>query len=110
MTGVMALIGFTAWTLLLVLGVFVWRFYELLRGKPANSWTRGAPSVTSPALITRIEHAHANCLENLPVFAAVVLAASLSGKLSVVDVAGPFVLYARLGQSTLHLLGTSHWL
>lgn len=109
MTGVMSLIGFTAWTLLLVFVVFLWRFFEVLRGKPANSWMRGG-AIPSPGLVTRIEHAHANCIESLPVFAAIVLAAQLLGKMGVVDLAGPFVLYARLAQSGVHLVGTSHWL
>jgi uncharacterized MAPEG superfamily protein len=109
MTGITALIGFTAWTLLLVFIVFDWRFIEVLRGKPANSWGRGA-AIASPSLITRIEHAHLNCLENLPVFAALVLAAVAEDKRAVIDLAGPFVLYFRLAQSACHLAGTSHWL
>jgi uncharacterized MAPEG superfamily protein len=109
MTGVTALIGFTAWTLLLVLIVFNWRFFEVLRGKPANSWGRGI-AAPSPPFIVRVEHAHANCLENLPVFAALVLGAVALDKRAVIDLAGPFVLYFRLAQSACHLAGTSHWL
>lgn len=109
MTGVQALIGFAAWTLLLVFVVFNWRFFEVLRGRPANSWLRGA-AAPSPPLVTRVEHAHANCIENLPVFVAIVVAAALLEKLDAINVAGPFVLYARIAQSLTHLAGTSHWL
>lgn len=109
MTGVTALIGFTAWTLLLVFVVFNWRFFEVLRGRPANSWIRGA-AVPSPGFITRVEHAHLNCVENLPVFAAIVIAAHLLERTGVVDDVGAFVLYARIAQSTVHMIGVSHWL
>lgn len=109
MTGATALIGFTAWTLLLVFVVFNWRFFEVLRGRPANSWPRGGAAI-SPGFITRVEHAHLNCVENLPVFAAIVVAAYWLGRTDVVNDVGPFVLYARLAQSGVHLIGTSHWL
>ena len=32
------------------------------------------------------------------------------GKVSVADAAGPWVLFARLAQSTVHLIGVNHWL
>lgn len=38
----LALIGFAAWTLLLVFVSVNWRVLEVLRGVPANSWGRGA--------------------------------------------------------------------
>ena len=109
MTGMMALIGFAAWTLLLVVLAVGWRVLEVLRGKPANSWTRGAAAET-PALVKRMEHAHLNCLENLPIFAVIVLAAQAIGKSSVVDAVAAWVLYARIAQSVTHLIGVSHWL
>lgn len=109
MTGMMALIGFAAWTLLLVVLAVGWRVLEVLRGKPANSWTRGAAAET-PALVKRMEHAHLNCLENLPIFAVIVLAAQAIGKSAVVDAVAAWVLYARIAQSVTHLIGVSHWL
>ncbi|MGH8431236.1 MAG: MAPEG family protein [Solimonas sp.] len=110
MSAVTALIGFTAWTLLLVFLILNWRGVEvLLRGVPANSWGRGAER-EGPSLVKRLQHAHLNCLENLPVFAAIVLSAYVIGKSAVVDPVAMYVLYARLGQSGVHLIGTSHWL
>ena len=41
MTGMQALLGYTAWTLVLVAIVLTWRVFEVLRGKPINSWGRG---------------------------------------------------------------------
>ena len=71
MTALQALIGFTAWTLLLVLLVFAYRGARFLTGKPINSWPRGAKPADDAPLVKRIEDAHANCLENLPLFAVI---------------------------------------
>lgn len=109
MTGMTALIGYTAWTLALVLLVVLWRGVETLRGKPANSWGRGTEA-DRPGLVRRAEHAHLNTLENLPVFAVIVLAAAAMGKSPMVDALACWVLYARIAQSVVHLIGTSHWL
>jgi uncharacterized MAPEG superfamily protein len=105
-----ALIGFTAWTLLLVLIIFSWRGIEIvINRKKADSWTRGKDT-PEPALMLRIQHAHANCLENLPLFAVIVLAAAAMGKSAVTDPYAMYVLYARLGQSIVHIIGVNHWL
>jgi uncharacterized MAPEG superfamily protein len=105
-----ALLGFTAWTLLLVLVVFSWRGIEIvINRKKADSWTRGKDT-EAPGLIRRVEHAHANCLENLPLFAVIVLAAAATGKSAVTDQWAMIVLYARLAQSVTHMIGVSHWL
>lgn len=109
MTGMTALFGFTAWTLALVLFVVAWRGIEILRGKPASSWTRQA-AIASPGIVTRADHAHQNCLENLPVFAVLVFGASLLGKSASIDAVAAWILYARIGQSLAHLAGVNHWL
>ena len=110
MTGITALLLFAAWTLLLM---FVYIGYRvalvLAMKKKANSWARGEKA-DDPAFITRAQHAHLNCLENLPVFAAIVLAGVALSKTPVVDQVAAYVLYARLAQSTVHLIGVNHWL
>ena len=109
MSSLNALIGFAIWTLLLVLTAVGWRVIEVLRGTPADSWGRGS-STARPGFITRAEHAHLNCVENLPVFGAIVLAGAAMGKSSLIDGLAPIVLYARIGQSVTHLVGVSHLL
>lgn len=107
MTALSALLGFTAWTVALVFAVLLYRVGVVFaRRQPANSWTRGAVNPSDPGLVARIQHAHLNCLESLPVFAAVVLAAHALGKAPVVDAVAAWVLYARLAQSGIHLIGT----
>lgn len=107
MSGMTALLGFTAWTLALVLFVVSWRGTEILRGKSAASWTRGA-AIASPPLVARADHAHMNCLENLPIFAVLVLVAAALGKSAVVDAVAAWILYARIAQSVVHVAGVNH--
>lgn len=102
-----ALLGFAGWTLLLVLLVFAYRGFKFLTGTPINSWPRGEKSDADVPFVTRVADAHANCLENLVIFAVIVLAAGqLPGKLELIAPFAPFVLYARIGQSLAHLSGT----
>ena len=106
MTGIVAVLGFAMWTLLLVFVSVNWRVVEVLRGKAVNSWGRN-DGISRPAIVMRMEHAHLNCLENLPIFAILVFGAYFLGKNAVVDGLAFYVLYARLAQSGVHLLGTS---
>lgn len=106
MTAIQALVGFAAWTALLVLGVFLYRGMRFVTGTPINHWPRGAKPATDAAFVKRLEDAHANCLENLPVFAVIVLAAAAMGRIDSIAVFAPWVLYARIGQSLVHLTGT----
>ena len=110
MTGMTALLLFTAWTLVLMLIYVGYRVALVLAmKKPANSWGRD-DKTDDPAFLVRAKHAHLNCLENLPVFAAIVLTGVAMGQAAVVDPIAPWVLYARLAQSTVHLIGVNHWL
>ena len=106
MTAIQALLGFAAWTALLVLGVFLYRGLRFVTGTPINSWPRGAKHSSDAAFVNRLQDAHANCLENLPVFAVIVLGAAATGRLDVVTALAPWVLYARIAQSLTHLTGT----
>lgn len=106
MTALQAVLGFAGWTLLLVGGVFAYRGLRFATGTPINSWARGNKATQDAPLIQRLEDAHANCLENLPVFAVIVLAAAAMGKLDLVTPFASWVLYARIGQSLAHLSGT----
>jgi uncharacterized MAPEG superfamily protein len=110
MTGITALLLFAAWTLVLMFTYVGYRVALVLAmKKPANSWGRD-DKVDDPGFIVRAKHAHLNALENLPVFAAIVLAAVALDKTPVVDQVAAWVLYARLAQSIVHLIGVNHWL
>jgi uncharacterized MAPEG superfamily protein len=109
MTGITALLLFAAWTLALMFIYSGYRVVLVLTMKSrADAWGRARPD-TDPPFIQRAHHAHLNCVENLPVFAAIVLAAHFLGKAPVVDAVAVWVLVLRLAQSLTHLAGVSHW-
>ena len=106
MSAIHALLGFAGWTLLLVIVVFLYRGVRFLGGTPINSWPRTDKHENDMPLIRRIADAHANCLENLPVFAAIVFVAAQLGRLDAINALAAWVLYARMGQTMAHLSGT----
>lgn len=102
-----ALAGFAGWTLLLTLVMATNRMANLFAGAkiPINKFSPTGEDL--PGLGHRVTRAHLNCVENLPVFAALVAAAGLSGQLAVMESTAMYVLYARIGQSVAHLISTS---
>ena len=110
MTALQALLGFTAWTMALIGLVFGYRGLAYLKGTPITHWPRGVRHADDPALLHRIEDAHANCLENLPLLAVLVLVAAAMAKLPAIDTLAACVLYCRIGQSLAHLWGVGSML
>lgn len=98
------LLGFAAWTaLLLIATVGVYRWSRILTGAARIASFR-ADQIEGAGWYQRGTRAHANCIENLPVFGAIVLA------LLVGDVGGTLVdglsiaiLAARIVQSLVHV-------
>ena len=86
-----ALLGFAAWTvLLLLLTVGMYRWSRILTGRvPIREFQ--ADQVEGEEWYRRSMRAHANCIENLPVFGAIVLAIYVSG------IGGPAVNYLSIG-------------
>jgi len=105
MSALHALLGFASWTLLLIIVVFLYRGVRFLGGTPINSWPRAEKNEQDSPLIRRVADAHANCLENLPVFAVIVLVAAQMSRLDSINALAPWVLYARVAQSLAHLSG-----
>lgn len=101
-----ALVGFAAWQLALTVVLAIYRTALVQTGrKSANSFAPDGSDVG--AFGRRLTRARDNCYENLPVFAAIVVGASLAGKTSDLDPLAMIVLYARVGQSITHLASTS---
>ena len=98
------LLGFAAWTALVLLSTIgVYRLSRVLAGR-AGMADFPADKVEGDDWYKRSMRAHANCVENLPVFGAIVLA------LCAAQVAGPWVdglsiaiLAARVVQSSVHI-------
>jgi MAPEG family. len=108
MNAMTSLLAFAAWTLAVLSPVLVYRIGLILTGTKANSWTRGQQAVADPGFVTRLTHAHLNCLENLPIFAVLVLVGAAMGKSSVTEPLAQWVFYARVAQSVVHGISTSH--
>ena len=103
---VFALIGFTTWTLVLMMAMVSIRVGMVLTGKKrANAFTPDNANL-SP-FMQRLARAHANCVENLPLVGIFLLYAMLAGRTSVTDPLATWLLTARMAQSVTHLLSTS---
>jgi uncharacterized MAPEG superfamily protein len=103
-TPLLTLLGFALWTLLLLMftvGVYRWK---LILSGSAEIHTFAADAPTGADWYRRATRAHVNCIENLPVFASIVVVLSLVGvKGTLVDALCCIVLGARLCQTTVHV-------
>jgi uncharacterized MAPEG superfamily protein len=99
------LLAFAGWTLLVLLGgVGVRRWWLICRGEAALT-SFPADAAHGSAGYRRAMRAHANCLENLPVFGAVVLVAAAAGLRSrQMDALAVLTVAARMVQTSVHVL------
>ena len=103
---VLALTGFIAWTLLLlVLMEAIRAGLVLTRTVPADGFDPGN-STLSP-FMQRLARVHANCLEGLPIFGGLMLVAIVTDRTAITDPLAPVLLAARLVQSSIHLVSVS---
>lgn len=106
-TPLYCLMGFVFWTVFLVGSIGIARVKQVAAGKAApNSFTAGQPHGTDA--YWRLNRAHLNCVENLPLFAAVVLTGHVTGLTdgSFATMAQVYVA-ARVAQSTIHVASGS---
>jgi uncharacterized MAPEG superfamily protein len=100
----LTLLGFAVWTLVLLtatVGVHRWRLI-LTRRAPINGFPADAP--TGPGWYQRATRAHLNCVENLAVYGAIVLVATLVGRSGrLLDALSLAVLGARVCQTSIHV-------
>ncbi len=95
-----------AWTLFLLILMEALRTRFLATGviaanefKPDNS--------NLPPFMQRLARAHANCVESFPIFGGLLVVALLTSRTGVTDSLAPWLLVARLLQSSIHLVSTS---
>jgi len=101
---VAVLLGFTAWTLItLFVGTGVYRWGMILTGRASISeWRTDMPQGNE--FYRRATRAHMNCVENLPVYTAIVVATLAIGlRSAAMDQLCIAMLAARVGQSTIHI-------
>ena len=98
------LLGFAAWTVILLLSTIgVYRWSRILTGRVRIRDFR-ADKVEGDDWYKRSMRAHANCVENLPVFGAIVFALYVSGVSGpTVNFLSASVLVARVFQSLVHV-------
>ena len=98
------LVGFAAWTVLLLLAtVGVYRWSRILTGRVAIREFR-ADQIEGADWYKRATRAHANCIENLPVFGAIVFGLYVGNVGSaLVNALAVAVLVARVMQSLVHV-------
>lgn len=100
------LLSLVGWSLLLVFLLATMRGLKVLSGqKEVNAFAADGSDV--PGFGQRLTRAYANCLENLPAQAAVLLYAMLAGQTTITDPLAYCLLGARVLQSCVHMLSTS---
>lgn len=100
----LTLLAFAGWTLLILFStVGVYRWSRILTGRATvNEWQPGKPQGSD--WYQRAMGAHRNCIENLPVYGAIVLAINTSGMSgATLDNLAILVLVARIAQSLVHI-------
>lgn len=104
---VWVLLGFSGWTLLILLGTIgVYRWSHIL--------TRRANLVDFPGDVPhgkewyrRAMRAHANCIENLPIYTAIVVAITVTHiQSSILNILALTILITRILQSLTHIIFT----
>jgi uncharacterized MAPEG superfamily protein len=100
----LTLLGFASWTLIILIAtVGVYRWKLILTGRAQiHAFPPDAPS--GPDWYRRATRAHLNCVENLPVYASIVVVLSLVGlKGPAVETLCCIVLCARVCQTLVHV-------
>jgi uncharacterized MAPEG superfamily protein len=101
---VLVLLGFAAWTLLSMFATIgVYRWSRILSGRAEIAeWRADVPQGSD--WYQRALRAHMNCVENLPIYAAVVIALLAADVQSaVIDGLAITMLLARVGQTSVHI-------
>lgn len=102
-TPLTALVIYALWALALALGVVAWRGLMVFKeGKDPATFPSGQKH--GPDTYWRLNRAHMNTLENLPIFGAIVLAGAVTGhSTGAFATLAMVVLSARIVQSLLHI-------
>jgi uncharacterized MAPEG superfamily protein len=82
------------------------RSYRVVTGQTRSNEFRPDNANLSPFL-QRLARAHANCVESLPVFGGLLLVALVMDQAAITDPLAPWLLGARVVQSSVHLASLS---
>lgn len=98
-----ALIAWTLFLLVLMEGLRI-RFL-VTKTVAANEFRPDNSNL--PPFMQRLARAHANCIESFPIIGGLLVVALLTNRAGVTDTLAPWLLLARMLQSSIHLLSTS---
>lgn len=94
-----------AWTMFLVILMEVLRTRFLVTKAVAANEFRSDNS-NLPPFMQRLARAHANCIESFPIIGGLLVVALLTNRADVTDALAPWLLLARLLQSSIHVVST----
>lgn len=105
---VLVLLAFAMWTLLTLFGsIGVYRWSRILTGRASIAEWR-ADALQGSEWYQRAMRAHMNCVENLPIFGALVVALMATGlQSSTINALSITLLVARIGQTVVHIAAPS---
>lgn len=105
-TSALVLTALIAWTLFLVVLMEGLRARFLVTKTIAANAFRPDNS-NLPPYMQRLARAHANCVESFPIIGGLLVVALLTHQAGVTDGLAPWLLAARLIQSSIHVVSTS---
>ena len=105
-TSALALLGYATWTLTLIILIVLYRStFIMTKKRAANEFCPDGSDVSG--FSNRLCRAHANCVENLPIFTAIILFAIVTRQTDVTNSLALVVVFARIAQSSVHLISAS---
>ncbi|MCC2618272.1 MAPEG family protein [Aestuariibacter halophilus] len=104
---ILALTGFIAWTIFLLVWLGSYRLSMVMRRQKApNSFKADGTDVTDFGY--RLTRAYSNCVESFAFIGGALLLALATSSASITDPLALWLLAARLGQSVTHLISISN--
>jgi uncharacterized MAPEG superfamily protein len=103
---IIALLGYIAWTLILLVALAFYRTGLVMNKKKAPNGFK-ADGSDSPPFGQRLTRAQANCVESFAFIGGLLLLALVTDSAVITNGLAHVLLVARLGQSISHLISTS---
>ncbi len=97
---------FIVWALCLLVLMELIRSFLVVSGRAkSNEFTPDNANLS--AFMQRLARAHANCVEGFPIFGGLLVVAVAVGHTEITDPLAPWLLLARVAQSSIHLASLS---
>jgi uncharacterized MAPEG superfamily protein len=103
---VSVLTALIAWTMFLLILMEGLRVRFLVTKTVAANEIR-PDNANLPPYMQRLARAHANCIESFPIIGGLLVVALLTNRVDVTDSLAPWLLVARLVQSSIHVASTN---